>query len=92
MRCGVASQASKDIILTGTFIFLEPRGCKTFFMLNSTELKVSTARKTKIPTNKELSCLKSRRCLFIMLINVKMPTIIGIITFMSRINFRAQLS
>ena len=31
--------------------------------------------------------LKSLRCWFIMLINVKMPTIIGILSFMSRINF-----
>ena len=29
---------------------------------------------------------------FIMLINVKMSTIVGILTFMSRVNFRAQLS
>ena len=36
--------------------------------------------KTKIHTNEEVSC-------FNMLINVKMPTIVGIITFMSRINY-----
>ena len=38
--------------------------------------------KTKIPANEEVSCCKS-----LMLINVKMPTIVGILTFMSRINF-----
>ena len=43
--------------------------------------------KTKIQTNEEVSCFKSLRCVFIMLINVKMPTIVGILTFMSRINF-----
>ena len=35
--------------------------------------------KTKISTNEDV--------VFIMLINVKMPTIVGILTFMSRINF-----
>ena len=39
-----------------------PRGYKTFFMLNSTEHKISTAKKTKIPTNEEISCFKSLRC------------------------------
>ena len=39
-----------------------PRGYKTVFMLNSTEHEISTAHKTKILTNKEVSCLKSLRC------------------------------
>ena len=44
--------------------------------------------KTKIPTNKEVPCFKSPDVVFITLINVKMPTtIVGILTFMSRINF-----
>ena len=38
----------------------------------------------KIPTNEEVSCFSD---VFILLINVKMPTIVGILTFMSRINF-----
>ena len=33
---------------------LVPR-LKTFFMLNSTEHEISTAHKTKIPTNEEVS-------------------------------------
>ena len=41
---------------------------------------------TKISTNKEVSCFKPLRCVFIMLINVKMPTIVDILTFTSRIN------
>ena len=32
-----------------------PRGYKPFFMLNSTEHKISTAHKTKIPTKKFLA-------------------------------------
>ena len=41
---------------------------------------------TKLPINEEGFCFKSLRCI-IMLINVKMPAIVGILTFMSRINF-----
>ena len=37
---------------------------------------------TKIPANKEVSCISP-----IMLIKLKMPTIVCIFTFMSRINF-----
>ena len=43
--------------------------------------------KTKIPTNEEVSCFKPLRGWFIMLLNVKMPTIVGILTFMSKIYF-----
>ena len=63
-----------------------PRGYKTFFMLNSTEHKISTAHTTKIPTKKYVALILSD-VVFIMLMNVKMPTIVGILTFMSKINF-----
>ena len=47
--------------------------------------------KNKILKSEEDSCFKSIRYgiyhVFIMRINVKMPTIVGILTFMSRINF-----
>ena len=62
------------------------RGYKTFFMLNSTEYEISTAHKTKIPTKKFLA-LSLSDVVLIMLINVKMSTIVGILTFISRINF-----
>ena len=54
----------------------------------STELstKFQLLIKAKVPTNKEVSCFKSLKCCIFMLINVKMPTIVGILTFMSRIN------
>ena len=64
-----------------------PRGYKTFFMLNSTEHEISTAHKTKIPANKKFLALSLSAAVLIMLINVKMPTIVCILTFMSRINF-----
>ena len=55
---------------------------KLFFMVNSTEREISLLIKTKIP------CFKARRCcVFILLINVTMPTIVGIVTFMRRVNF-----
>ena len=43
--------------------------------------------KTKIPTIKKILALSLSDGVFIMLINVKMPKIVGILTFMSRINF-----
>ena len=36
-------------------------------------MKFQLLIKTKIPTNEEVSCFKSLRCCFILLINVKMP-------------------
>ena len=59
-----------------------PRGYKTVFMLNSADHEISTAyRQMKKSIALNLSVV------FITLINVKMPTIVGILTFMSRINF-----
>ena len=43
--------------------------------------------KAKIRQMKKLLSLSLSDVLFIVLINVKMPTIVGILTFMSRINF-----
>ena len=52
------------------------------FMLNSTEHKILTAPKTENQTNKEVS-LSFLDVVFIMLMNVKIPTIVVILTFMS---------
>ena len=60
-----------------------PRGYKTVFMHNSTERGISTAHKIKL---EEVS-LSLSDVVFIMLINFKMPKIVGILTFMSKINF-----
>ena len=44
--------------------------------------------KTKMLKNKIFSCFQTLTDdVFIMLINVKMPTIVGILTFMSNLNF-----
>ena len=40
--------------------------------------------KTRIQTNKQFLALCISDVVFIMLINVKMPTLVGILTFMSR--------
>ena len=66
-----------------------PRGHKTLFMLNLTEHEIQLPINTKIPPNKDVSCFKSliSDVVFIMLINVKMPTIVGIVTLMNRLNF-----
>ena len=49
-----------------------------FVMLNSTEHEFQLLIKSKIPTNKDRSCFNSLRFSFIMLVNVKMPTSVGI--------------
>ena len=48
-------------------------------------MKFKLLIKTKISTNEEVS-LSPSNVVFIMPINVKMPTFVGILTFMSRIN------
>ena len=56
-------------------------------MPNSIEHKFQLLIKTKIPTIKEVLALSLADVVFIMLINVEMPTIVGILIFLSRINF-----
>ena len=64
-----------------------PRDYKTFSMLNSTEHEISTACKTKMLKNIRCYLFSLLHVVFIMLISDKMPTIVGILTFMSMINF-----
>ena len=65
-----------------------PLGYKTFFMLNSTEHEISPAHKNlSYRQMKKFIALGLSDVVFIMLINVKKLTIVGILTFMSRINF-----
>ena len=45
-------------------------------------MKFPTAHKTEILKSKDTSCLKHSYDAFILLRNVKMPTIVGILTFM----------
>ena len=65
-----------------------PRGYKTFFMLNSAEHEILIAHKYE--NIKKFSIFQaeiSLECYFFLLINVKMSTTVGILTFMSRKNF-----
>ena len=61
-----------------------PRGYKTFFMLNSVEHEILNAHKYK--TRSKFSILGSDELImsFFLFINVLMPTIVGILTLMSR--------
>ena len=56
-------------------------------MLSSTEHEISTAQKLEYRQLKKFLALRISDVVFIMLINDKMPTIVGILSFMSRINF-----
>ena len=65
-----------------------PRGYKTLFMVNSVEHKILNAHKYK--NRRKFSIflgLDKLIMLFFLFINVKMPTMVGILTFMSRKNF-----
>ena len=64
------------------------RGYKTFFMLNSVEREILNAHKYKKYQEIRLFLGSGKpTVLFFPLINVNMPTIVGILTFMSRKNF-----
>ena len=63
------------------------RGYKTFFMLNSVEHEILNAHKYKQYQEIQLfSDSDKPRMLFFLLVNVKMPPIDGILTFMSMKN------
>ena len=65
-----------------------PRGHKTFFMLNIDEHVILNAHKyKKYQENRHFLDSDKHRMLFFLLINVKMPTTVGILTFMSRKKF-----
>ena len=58
-------------------------------MLNSTEHETWTAHKHENPENKYFLAFKLSDVVFVMLVNVKMPTNtnVGILTLMSMMNF-----
>ena len=63
---------------------------KLFSCSTQLSMKFQLLIKTKILTKKFLA-LSLSDVVFILLINAKMPTIVGILTFMSRINFMLSL-
>ena len=64
-----------------------PQGYKTIFVLNSAEHEIYIAHKYQIAKVNEISGLNHKSQSLILLLNVKMPIIVGILTFVSRINF-----
>ena len=70
-----------------TFMKPVPEVIELFFMVNSYEPEISTADENlKCWERKIFLPLKLSDVVIILLINVKMPTIVGISTFISRIN------
>ena len=57
------------------------------FMFNSAEHEILNAKYKSNQEIQRFACSDKPRTLFFLLINVKMPTIVGILTFMSRENF-----
>ena len=66
---------------------LAPEVIKLFFVLNSNEHEIQMLIKSKILKKKIFLAFRRSDVVFIMLLNVEMPTIVGILTFMSMINF-----
>ena len=64
-----------------------PRGYKLFPCSTQLSTKFQLLMKTKILKNEKKFLALSLSDVFIMLINIEMPTIVGILLFMSTINF-----
>ena len=68
-----------------------PEVIKLFSCSTQLSTKFQLLKKTKIPTNKKFLALSLSKVAFIMLINVKTPTIVGVLTFMSMIHFMLSM-
>ena len=82
--------AEDSVVNLRTKVFFMRRSSSEVIKLFPCSTQLSTIFQLLIKTkntDKEVSCFKSLRCCIYLLINVKMPTIVGILTFMSRINF-----
>ena len=64
-------------------IVFRPRGYETFFMLKSAEHEILNNRYKKNQEIQHFSGSDVTRMLFSLLINVKMSTVVGILTLMS---------
>ena len=71
-----------------TVVFSGPEVIKLFSCSTQLITQFQLLIKTQIPINKEVFALSLSGVVFIMLINVKMSIIVGILTFMCRINFK----
>ena len=88
----VTASGEMDYIVFGLFWKRNPgpEVIKLFSCSTQLSTKFQLFIKTKIQM-KKLLALSLSDVVFIMLVNVKMPTIFGILTFMSRINFMLPL-
>ena len=84
IRC-MKNSVDPDQLASGEVSWSGPEVKKLFSCSTRLSTKFQLHIKTKILTNKEVSWLSD--VVFIMLMNVKMPTIVGILTFMRRIIF-----
>ena len=88
--CCYGNGNSQNVALVGDLCVASntwPGVIKQFSCSTQLSRKFQLLIKTKIPINEEVSCFSLSDVVFILLINVKMPTIVGILTFMSMINF-----
>ena len=90
--CSSGSKGSGSALFTFESVqfikILHKQFDKTFFMRNSVEHDILNAHKYKnIKKFSFFSDSDKPRMLFFLLINVKMPTTVGILTFISRKNF-----
>ena len=83
MACWKRAKTSWFLFITD---YQAPRFIKLFSCSTQLSTKFQLLIKNKIPTIKKFLPLSLSDFVFIMLINDKMPTIVGILTFMSRMN------
>ena len=83
----MSSLARKELMGLSAGSKTRPRGYKKISCSTQLSMKFQLLIKTKIQMTKKFLVLSLYDVVFIMLINVKMPTIVGIFTIMSSINF-----
>ena len=74
-------------IITEFYLEAWPQVIKLFSYSAQLRVKFQLVIKTKIPSNKEVSSFKSLRCCIYHAYKCLMPTIVGILTLMRRLNF-----
>ena len=71
----------------GGILMARPQGYKTFSRSTQLSIKFQQLIKTKYRQIKKWLALSPSDVVFIILIIVKTPTIVGVLTFITRINF-----
>ena len=84
---GLANSVIPDQIAPAEAISPRPEVIKLFSCSTQLSTKFQLLEKLKYRQINKFLALSLSDVVFIMLINVKMPTLVGILTFVSRINF-----